>query len=234
MYGVPPIPMSCLGTYLQTCDQELREFHAAWLRHKEEEQRKDAVVQEPERESGKYKITAEAPAPVEPPVAFISQHIPSTTIDFNIASSISRSIVSPPTLRDVGFSSEPCVSVTATAISSPTFSFSTVSDLTPTEFGEIERSDDQTITRHDTFHFEDGNVEIVCGDTLFRVHSTIISFSSSKLRNILSPPSLFNAPMSEGRPRITVSDSAEDFSALLKMIYTPGWVSPPLELNSTG
>ena len=86
-------------------------------------------------------------------------------------------------------------------------------------------------THHDTFYFEDGNVEIVCENTVFRIHSSIISFASSNLRDITSPPTLLNAQMPEGRPRVTVSDSAEDFGALLKMIYTPGWVPPSLEVN---
>ena len=106
----------------------------------------------------------------------------------------------------------------AGTVSSPTLSISTVSDLTPTELGEIE----QTTARHDTFYFEDGNVEIMCGDTVFRIHSTVIGFSSPKLRDILSPSELLHAPIPEGRPRITISESAEDFEILLKMIYTPG------------
>jgi hypothetical protein len=80
-------------------------------------------------------------------------------------------------------------------------------------------------TRHETFYFEDGNVEIVCGGTVFRVHSTIVSFSSPKLREILIQLAPLHAPTSEGPPRISVMDSAEDFAVLLRLIYTPGWVS---------
>ncbi|KAF9644393.1 hypothetical protein BDM02DRAFT_3263577 [Thelephora ganbajun] len=69
----------------------------------------------------------------------------------------------------------------------------------------------------------DGNVEIVCGDTVFRVHSTIVSFSSPNLRDILSQPALLRAQAPEGPPRITIPDSPEDFGILLKMIYTPGF-----------
>ena len=98
-----------------------------------------------------------------------------------------------------------------------------MSDLAPTELGEIEQEPGQRqVASQDAFYFEDGNVEIACGDTTFRVHSTIVSFSSSQLREILSQPALLNAPTPEGRPRITVSDSAGDFAMLLKMIYTPG------------
>jgi len=78
------------------------------------------------------------------------------------------------------------------------------------------------VIHHDTFYFEDGNVEIVCEHTLFRVHSTTISFSSPKLRDILSQSALLRAPTPEGRPRIAVTDTAQDFAVLLKMIYTPG------------
>ena len=122
-------------------------------------------------------------------------------------------------------SSETIINIPATAVSSPTSTISAVSDLTPTELGEeIEHAEEQAPTRHDTFYFEDGNVEIVCEHTVFRVHSTIISFSSSKLRDILSPSTILSAPMPEGCPRIAFIDSAEDFGVLLKMIYTPGYV----------
>jgi hypothetical protein len=77
-------------------------------------------------------------------------------------------------------------------------------------------------TRHETFYFEDGNVEIVSGGTIFRIHSTIVSFLSQNLRDILSRSALLHAPTPEGPPRITVTDSAVDFTALLKMIYMPG------------
>ena len=62
----------------------------------------------------------------------------------------------------------------------------------------------------------------MCGDTLFRIHSTIVSFSSTRLRDTLSPETLLNALMPEGCPRIVFEDSAEDIAVLLKMIYTPG------------
>jgi len=62
---------------------------------------------------------------------------------------------------------------------SPTLSISSLSDLTSTEFGEDtgEGGEERIPTRHETFYLEDGNVEIVCGHTIFRVHSPIVSFS---------------------------------------------------------
>jgi len=114
--------------------------------------------------------------------------------------------------------------------SSPTLSISTVSDLTSTELGDdIDEGDDERIpTHHETFYLEDGNVEITCGYTIFRIHSSIVSFSSLSLRDMLSPPTLLGAPTPEGCPRIVFKDSPEDFAVLLKMIYTPGYVPPPL------
>jgi len=97
-----------------------------------------------------------------------------------------------------------------------------------TEFDvDIGEGGERIPTRHETFYLEDGNVEIVCGHTVFRVHSTVVSFSSPNLRNMLSSSTLLNAPMPEGCPRVVFKDSAEDFAVLLKIIYTPGYVPLP-------
>ena len=191
-------------------------------RNDEEEQRNATKIDERQEEEEDV-MNAGVPAEVETPVTFVAQDLPAVNIDVRIPSSILQDIQPPSALHDAESSSETFVDVPAGMTSSPTLSISAVSDLTPTEFGEeTEPSEEQAAARHNTFYFEDGNVEIVCGLTLFRVHSTIISFSSSKLREILSPSALLHAPTPEGRPRITVSESAEDFGILLKMIYTPG------------
>jgi len=180
-----------------------------------------------EGEEGEGVVAVGVTAEVETPIAFTSQDLPTAETDTGIPSSILQGNAWP--------SSETFVNIPATVASSPTLSISTVSDLTPTELGEeIERSEEQMTPRHDTFYFEDGNVEIVCGDTVFRVHSTIISFSSPKLRDMLSPTALLNAPMPGGCPRLVFKDSAEDFAVLLKMIYTPGYVPPPLCVGPVG
>ena len=136
---------------------------------------------------GEDAVTAEAPAEIETPIAFAPQDLPVATADINLSSSILQDLRLTSVLHDIEPLSETLVNVRAGMVSSPTLSISTVSDLTPTELGEeIE----QTTAHHDTFYFEDGNVDIVCGNTVFRVHSTIISFSSPKLRYILSPSAL--------------------------------------------
>jgi len=231
MYSDPLIPILPIETCLLTCDQELREFHSMWLRRKEEEQRDLKGVQEHNGEEGKDTIPVEATAEVGTPPAFIFRNLPGVTVD--TPSSALRDAVSHPILGDVESHSDTCTSTPAIVASSPPLSITTLSDFTPTELGEeVEHREGQEATRHDTFYFEDGNVEIVCRGTKFRVHSTIISFASSKLRDILSPPTLLSAPMPEGIPRILISDSTEDFAVLLKMIYMPGLVSPSLEAIS--
>jgi hypothetical protein len=211
--------------YDLTCGQELREIHAAWLQRREEELRDVAETEEEDVAS------AEIPAEVDTPVAFIPQDLPISATDVDIPSSILQAIEPPSVLHDVESFPDTFVEVPTGTPSSPTFSISTVSDLTPTELDEDIGEGERTYDHHETFYLEDGNVEIVCGHVLFRVHSPTISFSSPKLRDILSRLALLHAPMPEGCPRITVTDTAQDFAVLLKMIYTPGWVSPPVDVG---
>ena len=193
-------------------NQELREIHTTWLQRREEEEQ--ISMRAPDVPEGDANT----------PVALAPQDLPAAHDGIDTTPSILRGAVSPSILQDVEYPPETFVNIPVTAVSSPTLSISTISDLTPTELGEgIEDSmGERTLTRHDTFYFEDGNVEVVCGHTIFRVHSTTISFSSPKLRDILSPSTLLHAPTTEGCPQVTVEDTAQDFAVLLKMIYTPG------------
>ena len=170
-------------------------------------------------------MAAEVPAEVETPVAFVPQYLPAT-IEVGIPPSILHGNVFPPVEHDVESSPDPFTDNRIATISSPTLSISTVSDLTLTELGDDigVGSSKWILTRHETFYLEDGNVEIVCGHTIFRVHSPVVSFSSRNLRDVLSPFTLLNAPMPEGCPRVVFKDSAEDFGVLLMMIYTPGYI----------
>ena len=162
-------------------------------------------------------MVTEVAVEIATPIAFVPGNLPTAGTETDLTPSILQG--------DTRSSSETFVNIPATALSSPTLSISTVSDLALTEFGEeISHSEEQTTARHDTFYFDDGNVEIVCGATVFRVHSTIISFSSPKLRDALSPTTLLSAPMPEGCPRIALVDNADDFAVLLRVIYTPGYV----------
>ena len=198
------------------------------MQRKDEEERRD--VGETEEQQGEIgdSVAAEASAEVETPVAFPPQNLPTAAIEIRIPPSISQNIKTS-VFNGLDSLPESFVNVTAGTASSPMLSIFTISDLTPTELGEdIEHSSEaQVPTRHETFYFEDGNVEILCGDAVFRVHSAVVSFSSPKL----SQTALLHAPTPGGCPRVTISDSAEDFAILLKMIYTPGYFQPPFPLN---
>ena len=176
-------------------------------------------------------VAAEIPAGVETPVAFTPRDLP-TMINIPTPSPIPQDTESSSVSHDVVSFSDAFTDNRIVTASSPTLSISTMSDLTPTEFDEDfgEDSDKRIPTRHEMFYLEDGNVEIVCGQTIFRIHSPVVSFSSPILRDMLSSSALLGAPMSEGCPQVIFKDSAEDFGILLKMIYTPGHVSPPLDV----
>jgi len=203
------------------------------LKRNEEE---EGEVAEAEKHKGgeQCAVVTECFTRVEGAVFFVPQSNPHTlAIDIDIPSSILQDIKHPSISHSVKHPSEAFFTIPSAAASSSTLSISAVSDLTPTELGEeTEEREERMTTRHDTFYFEDGNVEIVCGGTAFRVHSTIVSFSSPKLRDVLSPSALLNASMPEGCPRIAFNDGVEDFAVLLKMIYTPGCVPPPHDVGS--
>ncbi|KAF9646057.1 hypothetical protein BDM02DRAFT_3189180 [Thelephora ganbajun] len=107
---------------------------------------------------------------------------------------------------------------------SPSISIATLSDFTTADTSDDESPTDPTaITPHDTFYFEDGNIEVLCGNTLFRAHTSILSLHSPTLRRTFAQTTLATAEAPNGCPRILSSDTAADFSTLLKVIYLPGF-----------
>ena len=147
-------------------------------------------------------------------------------------------IPQPPPLEPVP-TPEPDVVVPASPVTqSPSISIATLSDFTiadtfddepPTDTAIADASDDEpptddptVIVQHETFYLQDGNVEVLCGNTLFRVHTSILSFHSPALRRTFAQTSLDMAESPNGCPRILSSDTATDFTTLLKMIYLPG------------
>jgi len=128
----------------------------------------------------------------------------------------------------------------ASVIQSPSTSIATLSDFTiadtsddepPTGPTFTDTSDDEplidptAVVPHETFYLDDGNVEVLCGNTLFRVHVSTLSFHSPTLRRMLAQTSLTTAESPNGCPRIPSSDTSKDFATLLKMIYLPGLVA---------
>jgi len=135
-------------------------------------------------------------------------------------------------------SESPTVPVTQ----SPSISVSALSDFTTADVSNDESpvypatadtSDEELLTDptavvpHETFYIEDGNVEVLCGNKLFRVHTTVLSFHSPTLRRMFAPTNLVATESPNGCPRILSSDTAKDFATLLKMIYFPGSVTLP-------
>jgi len=105
---------------------------------------------------------------------------------------------------------------------SPSTSISVLSDLTIEDTSDEEPLVDPTVvTHHGTFYLQDGNVEVLCGNTLFRVHTSIMSFHSPTLNQMFAQTGLATAESPNGCPRILSSDTAVDFTILLKMIYLP-------------
>ena len=114
---------------------------------------------------------------------------------------------------------------------SPSISIATLSDFTVADTSDNESPiDPATITPHDTFYLEDGNVEVSCRSILFRVHTSILSFHSPALRRMFAQTSLAKAESPNGCPRILSLDTTMDFTTLLKMIYLPGFVVTPATL----
>jgi len=128
------------------------------------------------------------------------------------------------------------------ATQSPSISISTLSDFTIADISDDESptghtlagtSDDEplvdptAVVPHETFYLDDGNVEVLCGSTLFRVTASILSFHSPTLRRMFAQTNLTTAESPNGCPRILSSDTAKDFATLLKMIYLPGFVVLP-------
>ena len=122
---------------------------------------------------------------------------------------------------------------------SPSISIATLSEFTIADTSDDESSINPTIpdtsddeplidptmlVPHGTFYLEDGNVEVLCGNTLFRVHTTVLSFQSPALRRMFAQTSLATAESPNGCPRILSSDTPKDFATLLKIIYLPEFV----------
>jgi hypothetical protein len=127
------------------------------------------------------------------------------------------------------------------ATQSPSISIATLSDFTTADpsddeppmatgttiadfSGDEPSIDSIAATPHETFYFEDGSVEVLCGNTLFRVHTSVLSIHSPALRRMLAPTCLAATESPNGCPRILSSDTVADFATLLKVIYLPGYV----------
>jgi hypothetical protein len=166
--------------------------------------------------------------PAATPVA-TSLGLPNTDIESRIPWSLLEQVAAP----------EPDATIPASPIAhSSSISIASLSDFTITDASDDEPPIDTTITDtsddefpiddltnavpHETFNFEEGNVEVLCRNTLFRVHTSVLSLHSPVLRRMFFRTNLDVADSPNGCPRILSSDTATDFATLLKTIYLPG------------
>jgi len=124
---------------------------------------------------------------------------------------------------------------------SPSTSIATLSDFTIADASDdegpidpaildasaTEPLDPTDVILHETFYLDDGNVEVLCRNTLFRVHASTLSFHSPALRRMFARTSLIAADSPNGCPRIQSSDSATDFFTLLNVVYLPEYATWP-------
>jgi len=172
---------------------------------------------------------------LHPPPVFTTERLKPT--DANQKDSAATPIVTPPGLPNEKLEPQiprpaPLESVATpeidTVTASPNTQSSSISIKILSDFTIVDVSDvDLTvITPHETFYLEDGNVEVLCENTLFRVHTSILSFHSPALHRVFAQTNLATTESPNGCPRILTSDMATDFGMLLKTIYLPGFVAP--------
>jgi hypothetical protein len=80
---------------------------------------------------------------------------------------------------------------------------------------DAEATADAQLTNHPTLYFEDGNVILKTGCTLFRVHRTILSKHSAVFRDLLAQ----NTQTLCGFPSLIVDDDKDDMENLINTIY---------------
>jgi hypothetical protein len=149
---------------------------------------------------------------------------------------LGHQIRQPPSLEPVAIPEADTIPATPIP-QSPSISIVTLSDFTIADASDDEPPIDTAIADisghrpsndptaaapHEIFYFEDKNVEVLCGNTLFRVHPSILSLHSPALRRMFAQTDLAATDSPNGCPRILSSDTAADFATLLKTIYLPG------------
>ncbi|CCM04494.1 uncharacterized protein FIBRA_06674 [Fibroporia radiculosa] len=72
---------------------------------------------------------------------------------------------------------------------------------------------------HPTLYFDDGNIILSCGSTLFRVHRSILSKHSSVFRTMLDPEVDVKREYMRGFVHVALDDTKDDIEALLNVIY---------------
>jgi BTB/POZ domain len=97
-------------------------------------------------------------------------------------------------------------------------------ELTPqTEASGKERKrprteiDTEALVNHPSLYFDDGNVILKCGKTLFRVHRSLLSKHSPVFAELLDTNR--NKKTLRGCMLLKVEDDQDDIEAILRIIY---------------
>jgi len=78
-----------------------------------------------------------------------------------------------------------------------------------------EEAVNSQLTNHPNLYFEDGNVIMKAGNTLFCVHRTILSKHSTVFRDLFAQ----NTETLRGLPSFTLDDGKDDMESLLNTVY---------------
>ena len=113
-----------------------------------------------------------------------------------------QQIPHPLPLERVAVPEPDAVTPTSPATHSPSLSIATLSDFTIADTSDDESPIDTAIAgvsdneppvggpaataQHETFYLQDGNVEVLCGNTLFCVHTSTLSSHSPALRRMFA------------------------------------------------
>lgn len=83
------------------------------------------------------------------------------------------------------------------------------------------RSNQDLTRKSSEFWFNDGNVVLQTKTTQYRIHSSLLSIQSSVFEDMFAIPQPEQSaqPLLEGCPVVLVTDSAEDWDALLGLLY---------------
>ncbi len=93
-----------------------------------------------------------------------------------------------------------------------------ICDLESDESDTVSLSED-TVERSTEFWFDDGNVVLQAGDTLFRVHRSILARHSVIMQDCLECPQPADAPSIDGCPLIHLADLAKDIDNMCTLLY---------------
>ncbi|KAI0784299.1 hypothetical protein C8Q75DRAFT_810354 [Abortiporus biennis] len=78
------------------------------------------------------------------------------------------------------------------------------------------------ITHSDEWWFWDGTIVVIAEDTAYRVHKGVLSLHSEVFKDMFQIGQQSSAETFEDCPMVHVSDTASDFSLILKIIYFGG------------